>query len=77
MAKKERSKLPKKARKTFSRKKRKHPMFGTSKLEQDFANDFLDKLNVKYTWQFEAKDIGRFFDYYLDEHNLLIEIDGS
>lgn len=37
----------------------------------------MDKLGVKYTWQFEAKDIGRFFDYYLNEHNLIIEIDGS
>lgn len=57
--------------------KNNHPQFGTSKLEQDFAVNFLDKLNLKYTWQFEAKDIGRFFDYYLDEHHLLIEIDGS
>lgn len=70
-------KLPRKPRKTFSRRHRNHKQFGTSKLEQDFAHDFLDKLGVKYTWQFEAKDIGRFFDYYLDEHRVLIEIDGS
>lgn len=57
--------------------KRSHQKFGTSKLEQDFAKDFLDKLNIKYIWQFEAKDIGRFFDFYLTEHNLIIEIDGS
>lgn len=37
----------------------------------------MDKLNVKYTWQFEAKDIGRFFDYYLPDYNLIIEIDGG
>lgn len=58
-------------------KKRVKPKFGTSKLEQDFARDFLDKLGVEYQWQFEAKDIGRFYDYYLPKHNLLIEIDGS
>ena len=56
---------------------RKHPKFGTSKLEQDFARDFLDKLNVEYIWQFEAKDIGRFYDFYLPKHNLIIEVDGS
>lgn len=58
-------------------KKQVKPKFGTSKLEQDFARDFLDKLGVEYQWQFEAKDIGRFYDYYLPKHNLLIEIDGS
>lgn len=58
-------------------KKRNHPKFGTSKLEDDFAKSFLDKLKVKYTWQFEAKDIGRFFDYYLPDYNLIIEIDGG
>jgi very-short-patch-repair endonuclease len=56
---------------------RSHPKFGTSKLEEDFARDFLDKLGVKYIWQFEAKDIGRFYDFYLPEHNLIIEVDGS
>lgn len=58
-------------------KKRNHPKFGTSKLEDDFAKNFLDKLKVKYIWQFEAKDIGRFFDYYLPDYNLIIEIDGG
>lgn len=57
---------------------------GTSKLEEDFARDFLDKLGVKYIYQFEAKDIGRFYDFAVllnDEMTtgsiLLIEIDGS
>ena len=53
-----------------------HPKYGTSKLEEDFARDFLDKLGVKYVYQFET-DIGRWFDFYLPEHNLLIEVDGS
>lgn len=59
------------------RKVRGHPKFGTSKLEQDFARDFLDKLGIEYIWQFEAKDIGRFYDFYLPKHNLIVEIDGS
>lgn len=63
---------------------RKHPKYGTSKLEEDFAKDFLDKLGVKYVYQFEAKDIGRFYDFAVilnDEmttgNMLLIEIDGG
>lgn len=55
--------------------KKKHPAYGTSKLEEDFARDFLDKLGLEYTYQFEAKDIGRFFDYYVQ--GVLIEIDGD
>ena len=58
-------------------KQRRHPLFGTSKLEKDFAKDFLDKLEVEYVWQFEAKDIKRWFDFYILKHNLLIEIDGG
>ena len=55
--------------------KKPHPSYGTSKLEEDFARDFLDKLNLEYTYQFEAKDIGRFFDFYVQ--GVLIEIDGD
>ena len=57
---------------------------GTSKLEEDFARDFLDKLGVKYIYQFEARDIGRFYDFAILLNNemttgsiLLIEIDGG
>jgi very-short-patch-repair endonuclease len=67
------SKVRKPTRKTV----RVHPKFGTSKLEEDFARDFLDKLKVRYVYQFEAKDIGRFYDFYLPDVNLIIEIDGS
>lgn len=42
---------------------RKHPKYGTSKLEEYFAREFLDKLGVKYIYEFEAKDIGRFYDF--------------
>ena len=61
-----------------------HPKYGTSKLEEDFARDFLDKLGVKYIYQFEAKDIGRFYDFAIilnDEmttgNMILVEIDGN
>ena len=70
-------KLPKMAKPMKEKGQRKHPQFGTSKLEIDFAQNFLDKLGVKYIWQFEAKEIKRFFDYYLPEHNLIIEVNGS
>ena len=56
---------------------RKHPKFGTSKAEQDFAHNFLDKLGVEYIWQYEAKDIGRFFDFFIPKSNAIIEFDGS
>ena len=79
----------KKANKSLSKKKKKmprdargkvireHQKFGTSKLEQDFAKNFLDKLKVEYVWQFEAKDIKRSYDFYLPNSNILIEVDGD
>ena len=79
----------KKANKPLSKKKKKmprdargkviheHPKFGTSKLEQDFAKNFLDKMKVEYVWQFEARDIKRSYDFYLPNSNILIEVDGD
>ena len=72
------SKKPLKKNKTKSPStKRNHPQYGTSKLEEDFAREFLDKLGIEYIYQFEAKDIKRFYDFYLPQHNLLVEIDGD
>ena len=45
------------------------PKYGTSKLESDFAREFLDKIGVKYIYQYEAKDIGRFFDFAVTAYN--------
>ena len=76
----------KQARKVAAKTKRNHPKFGTSKLEVDFARDFLDKLGLKYIYQFEAKSIGRWFDYAIISSNdnerkngdmILLEINGS
>lgn len=36
---------------------------GTSKLEKYFAEQFLDKLKLKYIYQFKANDIQRYFDF--------------
>ena len=74
---KPKQKAKKRLRRPDGKLERVHPKFGTSKLEQDFAEQFLDTLGVDYIWQFEAKDIGRFYDFYLPKHNLLIEVDGS
>lgn len=60
-----------------TRKPVKHKLPGTSKLELKFAEEFLEKLGVKYIYQFEVREIGRWYDFYLPDHNLIIEIDGS
>lgn len=61
----------------IERSKKLHPDYGTSKLEDRFCKNILDKLGVKYERQFEAKDIKRFYDVYLPEYRVLIEIDGD
>jgi hypothetical protein len=58
-------------------KERKHPEYGTSKLEDRFAKDFLDKLGLVYETQYKAESIGRYYDFYIPSANLLIEIQGS
>ena len=50
---------------------------GTSKLEVRFAENFLKPLGVNFKYQYEVKEIGRWYDFYLPDHNLIIEIDGS
>ena len=68
------------ARKTTKTGKRPHPKYGTSKLETRFAKEFLDRLGYKYERQYEAKDIGRFYDFAVKQDNgavVLLEIDGD
>ena len=83
---KPRSKTVKKRRKptvsemikrNIARSKKPHPKYGTSKLEDKFAKEFLDKLGVKYERQFLAKDIKRYYDFYLPDIRVLVEVDGS
>ena len=60
--------------------KRRHPKYGTSKLEDRFAKEFLDRLGLKYVRQYEAKDIKRYYDFAVKSPNgavVLIEIDGD
>lgn len=57
-----------------------HPKYGTSKLEDYFASNFLDKLGLNYERQFEAKEIGRFYDFCVRTDGgspILIEVDGD
>lgn len=63
-------------KKSVERSKKPHPKYGTSKLEEKFAKNFLEKLGIEYESQFEAKDIKRFYDFYLPKQRVLIEIDG-
>ena len=59
------------------KKKRLHPKYGTSKLEDYFAENFLDVIGVEYVRQYEAKEIGRFYDFAIPTANILIEVDGD
>ena len=59
------------------KKKRPHPKYGTSKLEDYFAENFLDKLGINYIRQYEAKEIGRFFDFFCTDARAIIEVDGD
>lgn len=55
--------------KPFKQRKRTEQKYGTSKLELDFARDFLDKLKLTYIYQYEAKDIKRFYDFAVTCHD--------
>lgn len=64
-------------RKNDTPKERKHPEYGTSKLEDKFAKQFLKKIGIEYQTQFKAESIGRYYDFYIPSANLIIEIDGG
>jgi len=67
------SKTAKQKWKTGDIGKKKHY---TSKLEKTFAN-ILDLLDIKYQQFFYAKDIKAFYDFYLPDYNIIIEVDGD
>ena len=60
-------------KRNIERSKKPHPKYGTSKLEVMFESDFLKKLGVRYERQFYAKDIKRYYDFYLPDYGALIE----
>ena len=62
-------------RKAAERSKKKHQEYGTSKLEEKFAKEFLDILVIEY--QYLASDIKRYYDFYLPKQRILIEVDGD
>ena len=47
-----------------------------SKLEKTFAN-ILDLLEIRYETSYYAKDIKAFYDVFLPDYNILIEVDGD
>lgn len=51
--------------------------FGTSKLEERFAKNFLDKLELNYIYQYKMVSIGRYLDFMLTDYHVAIEIDGD
>ena len=53
------------------------PKYGTSKLEERFAKEYLEKLGIEYIYQYEAHSIGRFFDFRIMPNGPIIEIQGS
>lgn len=59
------------------RKKAHKQEYGTSKLEEKFAHDFLDKIGVEYIYQYKAESIGRYFDFRIMPKGPIIEIQGS
>ena len=65
--------------KRFKEKIKGSQEYGTSKLEERFAHDFLDKLGVDYVYQYKAVSIGRYFDFRIcpDLHGCCIEVDGD
>ena len=61
--KKKKPKIFKKSNPFNIKKKNINQNYGTSKLERDFARDFLDANNINYIYQYEAKEIKRWFDF--------------
>lgn len=48
-----------------------------SKLETYFRVNILEALNIEYIQQYKLSAIGRYYDFYLPEYNILIECDGD
>ena len=53
--------------------------YGTSKLEEKFAKQFLDKLGINYVYQYKAESIGRYYDFRIcpELHGPIIEVQGG
>ena len=64
-------------RKNDTPKERKHPEYGTSKLEETFAKKILDKLNIEYQYQYKAESIERYFDFFIIPYKIILEVNGG
>ena len=51
--------------KPFKQKNFVNQKYGTSQLERNFARDFLDRMGLVYIYQYEIKEMKRFFDFAL------------
>lgn len=49
----------------------------TSKLEDKFKNEILIQLNLKFDHFFKPKTQKFFYDFYLPDYNIIIEVDGD
>ena len=49
--------------KSGKRRGRESQQYGTSKLETYFATEFLDKLGIDYIYEYEVREIKRFYDF--------------
>jgi very-short-patch-repair endonuclease len=58
-------------------KQKEHAEYGTSKLEEKFAKNFLDKLGLAYVYQYKMVSIGRYADFRIEPRGPIIEIQGS
>lgn len=63
--------------KMIKEKRKRGHEYGTSKLEERFARDFLDKLGLDYVYQYKAESIGRYFDFKLKDYPVFFEVDGD
>lgn len=50
-------------KKTNNKKNVHNKKYGTSKLEQDFAHNFLEPLGINYVYQYFVNQIGRYYDF--------------
>lgn len=65
----------KRRKKTVKKTKIRHCDYGTSKLEVFFAENFLNPLGLTYVYEYNVKEIGRFYDFAVipDDETLIME----
>lgn len=69
--------IPNKPKEIKPEKERVFKELDGSGLETFFRVNILEKMGLEYKQQFEAKPIGRFYDFLLTKQKVLIEIQGT